>query len=256
MKPRFTIGGMLGLVVLFGISFAAFRSPSPLWANVMYTAAVAAMMTAAVNSVFARGSRRRFWGGFAICGGAYFVMCFVPPYKDDMCLRTVTTPILEFLYAQTGPGVGVGTPVLQQAQIPGSGTVNLATTLNAIQTIQPYVASPSNVVSSPGSTILWQWPNGTLNASPPPSLWSIWTTVDPNDGSGMSLGGINLATTLSYRRIGHSLFMLLIGLTGGLLTRWAFPVPAAEALAIPVGPEPEPGAALAPEPEAEPGTKP
>ncbi|MFO0959736.1 MAG: hypothetical protein U0800_20250 [Isosphaeraceae bacterium] len=208
VRPRFTLAGLLGAIVLCGIGFAALRTPSPLWANLMFTAAVISLMVAAINVAFARGGRRRFWAGFAICGGAYFAMCFVPGLKEDMLLRLATTPVLEWLYERTIAEETSANPNPIQVQ-------GLAYDLALVTQSGSFTLGPP-----PQGIRLWNSPTNS------PTTVARWMAVDPSDGAGLMLGNLSLNSSMSYRRVGHSLFCLLFGLVGGVLTRRAFDDPA------------------------------
>ena len=59
-------------------------------------------------------------------------------------------------------------------------------------------------------------------AGPPPtpiSAWDIWTMPDRGAGGELVAGGFLLMSPVTFRRIGHAIFCLLIALVGGLLTR-------------------------------------
>ena len=85
MKSRTTILGLMGLVLLMALGFAALRSASLLWASAMFTTAVI-VLSASVLGVFAnRGPSRLPWLGFATFGWIYFLMTFwLWPDKNGM----------------------------------------------------------------------------------------------------------------------------------------------------------------------------
>lgn len=222
--PRFTIGGLLALIVLSGVAFAAFRSPTPLWANAFYTTALVMLMAAVLNVIFARGARQRFWVGYLVCGGGYFLVCFLPALKDDMPLRLVTTPALEWLHARTVPAPSqtrqINTIWVTAAQGVTTTANSTPIAIDLDVSGQPSTAIANQVGVNRNATLSYR-----LTSAGPNSL-AAWTAVEPPDGVGLGLGNITLQTSLSYRRLGHSLFAVLFGVVGGLMARWAFREPA------------------------------
>jgi len=96
---RFSIAGLLAVIGTLGVAFAALRSPSYLWANVTFSAALAALVLAAINVAIGRGRSRAFWAGFLIAGGSYFAACSarpprvgLPPARDRGPIRLPLCP--------------------------------------------------------------------------------------------------------------------------------------------------------------------
>ena len=75
---RFSIRGLMFVIVLMGIGFAALRYPTPLWANVWYSLTLASLTLAVPAAVYRRGVQRAFWVGFAACGWVYFLLALAP----------------------------------------------------------------------------------------------------------------------------------------------------------------------------------
>jgi hypothetical protein len=71
---RLTIAGMLWVVALVGIWFASIRAASVVWTTVTATMTLAALLTGVLGAVYARGSSRAFWLGFALFGWAYLTL--------------------------------------------------------------------------------------------------------------------------------------------------------------------------------------
>jgi hypothetical protein len=70
---RFSIRGLMVVIVLLSVAFAALRFPTPLWANVWFSLTAAALTLAVPAAVYRRGEQRAFWVGFAVCGWVYFI---------------------------------------------------------------------------------------------------------------------------------------------------------------------------------------
>ena len=52
-----------------------------------------------------------------------------------------------------------------------------------------------------------------------PSRWAAWTAPDRSTGEGESIGSVSLISPATFRRIGHSLFCLILAFAGGVLAR-------------------------------------
>ena len=71
---RFSIAGMLGLVGLTALGFAAIRASSPPWAGVLTSVTFFAMIASLLGIGLGRGDRRVFWIGFALLGWSYLTL--------------------------------------------------------------------------------------------------------------------------------------------------------------------------------------
>jgi hypothetical protein len=109
-KPRYSIASGLAIIGILGVALAAFRDPSYLWANVTFSAALAALVLAIINAVYSRGARRAYWLGFALCGWAYFAITSVPGLRQSLCPRLVTEVIFDLLYLNVAPQAPVAPP--------------------------------------------------------------------------------------------------------------------------------------------------
>jgi hypothetical protein len=94
---RFSVRGLMMLIVLLGTAFAALRSPTPLWANGWFSLVLAALVLAVPAAVYRRGERRAFWVGFATCGWVYFVLSMAPWFQTEIGFQLFTTTILDLL---------------------------------------------------------------------------------------------------------------------------------------------------------------
>ena len=64
MKPRISIALMLVLIVAFAVALAALRSPSNLWANVLVTLTLAALVVSVINVIYSRAGSERSGSDF------------------------------------------------------------------------------------------------------------------------------------------------------------------------------------------------
>ena len=76
---RFSIAGLMGVVLLAAIGLAALRTPSETWAGIVLLATLAALGIASVGAICLRGASRAGFLGFAVFGWIYMAAAF-PPY--------------------------------------------------------------------------------------------------------------------------------------------------------------------------------
>jgi hypothetical protein len=94
---RFSIGGLMVVILLLSVAFAALRYPTPLWANFWYSFALAVLTLAVPAAFYRRGEQRAFWVGFASCGWVYFVLALAPWFERDGGFQFVTTTALDIM---------------------------------------------------------------------------------------------------------------------------------------------------------------
>jgi hypothetical protein len=182
-RPRFTIGGLLGIVVFIAVAFAALRVATDLWDSGVVTAALSALMASLLMTVHRRDRKRTFWLGFALFGWSYLIVSLVPPVGS----RLVTTKGLAYLDSKVADR-GI---TLARAVTASGGTTS--------------TWSPSPVFAfSPDGKRLSSDQGGSLY---------VWDA-----GTGKLLSGPN-GTTENFVRIGHSLIALVMGFFGGCLSR-------------------------------------
>lgn len=73
-RRRFTIAGLLGLVLVFALGLAAIRQASVLWTAGAATITLALLLTAVVGTIWLRGPDQAYWGGFALFGWSYVIL--------------------------------------------------------------------------------------------------------------------------------------------------------------------------------------
>jgi hypothetical protein len=122
---RFTIGGMLALVVFLAVATAALREATHLWDSGVFTAALSVLLAAVLLAVHRTERRRAYWLGFALFGWSYLVASLVPPVEA----RLLTSKGLAFVDSKI-PGRTVSF-VLTLAS-PTTGTRNTATAVRAL----------------------------------------------------------------------------------------------------------------------------
>ena len=101
MRLRFSIMGLMALVLTVAIGFAALRNPSELWASALFTLAVGLLCVAVLGVAFRHGHKRQFWMGFAVFGWAYLILVFASDALSPPPL--LTTKLLSFADQQINP---------------------------------------------------------------------------------------------------------------------------------------------------------
>lgn len=96
-RYRFSIRGMMIVVLLLSMAFAGLRTPTRLWANVWYSMALFGIAIAIPLAVAEREERRLFWIGFAICGWSYFLVALAPWVEEQASYRLATTTVLDII---------------------------------------------------------------------------------------------------------------------------------------------------------------
>jgi hypothetical protein len=212
--PRFTIRGLIIVIAILGVTLAALLSPSQLVANAVFSLALGSLLVATVN-VFISGweAGRAHWLGFFCVGGVYFAICFVPGLRESICPRLVTEAVLDFAYPIVAPSELPAVPPTG-ATTAGSG----ATSMNAAVAMN--MMMQGQTMGSPGGATLWV---RTMALAPgsqtSESRWSVWTEPDRSTGVGYQIGTIALVSSEPFRTIGHSMFVLLLGMLGGAYAR-------------------------------------
>jgi hypothetical protein len=83
------------LITFLAAAFAALRTPTPLWANLWSSFALAVLVLAIPAAVYRHGLARAFWIGFATCGWTYFVLTLAPWFESEVGFQLVTTTVLD-----------------------------------------------------------------------------------------------------------------------------------------------------------------
>jgi hypothetical protein len=169
--------------LVLGVGFAALREASDLWESGIFTVTVGILMISTLLAVHRSESRRAYWLGFALFGWAYMGLTFMPSVES----RLITTRALHYLDSKV-PGRALQIYTTINSGI-GSGTGN-----NQVYSITVTAGGTQLVTSGQGQLRLW------------------------NAATGKLLGGWS-GTTENFVRIGHSLFVLLVGWFGGQLSR-------------------------------------
>jgi hypothetical protein len=193
---RFTLIGLLGAMVVVAVGLVALRSPTPLAAACVHSAALAAIALALVGAFLARPAARPAWIGFVLCAAVYYFAAFGPGVSDTIRPRLVTTLVLQKWEAAASPaGVAPSPAPMPIPPPPARAIMGMGM---AAPTPTPAQASSvtSLTVTTTGTT--------TLRATP-----TVFSFVGPGMYQELS----------DFQSIGHSLFCLVAGGLG-LIVAW------------------------------------
>ena len=201
---RFTILGLMRLVLGLAVAIAALRNADDSWAGGLLLATALIIGVATLGAVYQSGRRRAGRLGFAVFAGGYFALAFLG-LSDQNLAKLPTSWLLVSVHQRVAPP-------------------SLVTYLVANRTGQVGQA-----------TIL------TSNVSPGPLPNTITTTttsqyaVTSGAGDGTSARWKSLlpgaANYEAFSVVGHCLFALLAGLLG-MLIAWRFQARQERALEI------------------------
>ena len=85
-KFRVSVTGLMAVVALFGLEFAALRAGSRLWFSAIYSLTALLLLFAVIAAKYRRGDARAFWFGFAVFGWGYLLLALGPwssPHTED-----------------------------------------------------------------------------------------------------------------------------------------------------------------------------
>ena len=99
-RIRFSIGGLMGFVVVAALGIGGLKASNEFWASASFTLIIVGLVLAIFHAMQGRGKDRAYWVGFAIAGWTYFAVAFgsVGPFR-------VTCPplLVELLFDRLEP---------------------------------------------------------------------------------------------------------------------------------------------------------
>jgi len=198
-RIRFNIASLLVVILVLGVGFAALRESNDPWDSGLFTFTLAVLLISVLLAVHRNNARRAFWIGFALVGWIYLGLSLVPSIES----RLITTKALAYL----------------DSKLPGRSTAfTIYTTINS--------GTGSNHVRSVVFGV-----DGRQLATTHQRQGKIWDVT-----TGKLLAGWG-GTTENFVRIGHSLFALIVGWFGGLLSRRLWRASGARDVSMPVNDE-------------------
>jgi hypothetical protein len=177
--PRFSIAGLMGLVVVAAVGVAALRFASELWAGVLLMLTLGVLGAAILGMVHRRDGKRAWWQGFALFGWGYLTLALGPWFGATIAPSLPTTTGLNALYAKMHPASEV-----EQAR------------RGAVTTTGGWVSATDT-----------SWASTATSTGTPPGTWTSVTLF------------VASPTSESFLRVGHCLWALLAACVGGLVGR-------------------------------------
>jgi hypothetical protein len=196
-RIRFNIASLLIVILIVGVGFAALRESNNLWDSGLFTLTVGVLLISVLLAVHRKEATRAFWLGFVLFGWSYLAVSLVPPIES----RLITTRTLTHLDSKMPGRLSVLSVELAFA---GSG-------------------APSNKLQAFALS-----PDGNQLATANQRQVKIWDAA-----TGKLLTGWG-GTTENFVRIGHSLFAMMLGSFGGLLSRRIWRASSATDISTPV----------------------
>ena len=180
---RFSIGSLIGFILICGVAVAALKESSDWWEKGTFSVTLLILLTSVLLAIHRAGAPRQFWLGFALFGSVYLGLSLIPPIES----RLVTSGALSFLHSKL-PGQAPDTLVLT---VSTSGSVNSAQQNGTL------------VVTS----------NGAQLAAGGKGSIRLWSAATGKLLAGWGESGEN------FVKIGHCLVALSLGWFGGMISR-------------------------------------
>lgn len=100
MKPRLSFLGLMVIVSLVTVAFAALRNASPAWAGSILLLTLGLLAVAVLGVIYRREERRAYWLGFALFGWGFAALTLSPWSKPE---ALPSTGLLDRLYIRVSP---------------------------------------------------------------------------------------------------------------------------------------------------------
>jgi hypothetical protein len=189
-RPRVSLAGLMGFILVCGLGIAALRDASETWAGVMLLATLGLLAAAVLGVVYRRGGRRARWLGFALFGWGYLVLTFGPWFVSEVRPKLPTSKLLNDLHARLNPSPE---PVLAIVHRVNTNTQPVRIAIGSDLVRADEIKLSRMLVSPPNRTNYL-----TLRAK--------LLTVSGN--------------AEDFQSVGHCLLALLVGLVGAMIARW------------------------------------
>jgi hypothetical protein len=192
-RPTVSIRAMLVIVAFIALACVALARANHIWASLMFTASLAVISFAVLAATFRRGAKQAFWIGFALFGWGYLWMAHWPDdpssglngaprwqLQQDSNGTLATTQLLNYLYNEWLPTIREPPPPAPRGGYGGFGGGGFG---------------GGGLGSVPAGFAF----GGAGGVAPPP------------------LVVIDYPAPHEFMHVGHSLFVIVLALVGGLI---------------------------------------
>lgn len=101
---RFSILGLMGLVVVVAVAIASLRYAGGMWAGVLLLGLLGLLGMAVLGVVYGEGRSRAGWLGFLVFGGGYATITCCPGLDTALAPRLPTSQLLQLVHSNVvGP---------------------------------------------------------------------------------------------------------------------------------------------------------
>jgi hypothetical protein len=197
---RFTVSGLIGVVLFVGVAAAALRLATDAWDSAALATTVLSLLIAVLLTVHGSELTRAYWLGFALFGASYLVASLIPPVEA----RLPSTRLFAFLGSASA---GAGTPGIAVGDFNNDGTADLLVS-NETALGHVYLNNGNGTFRDVTSTPLVS-ANDPANV-PTTFLGRLSAATRPLAGSG--------GTTENQVRILHSIVALVMAFAGGQIS--------------------------------------
>jgi hypothetical protein len=229
---RVNIVSILGAVLFVGFGFAALRQADDLWNSSLFSLTIGFLLAAVLLAIYRTEARRAFWIGFALFGWGYLSVSLIPLTQS----RLITTKPLVLLNHQSRiplsdrPYVIHATLSLDRLRAFSLSVNDVRKALTPSRMIRSSseLAEPVLTSSESGEPVLSvssrynkleQYGNIVLRANSEGEVLRLKDIAQVWLSSSFNNGGAGAGATENFVGIGHSVFALLVGWLGGVLSR-------------------------------------
>ncbi len=193
---RFSIRTLMVFVLVSAVGLAALRNANGVWAGVKLLLALASVGVAVVGTCLMRVRERAWWLGFGVFGGGYLAVAIAPVLSSPFNAYLGTTSLLNSMQSRAATASSIPLEVLV------SRRTLLAARLEFLDRDDPKVAESRDRRAAGLANL-----DAMIEQEQTSQLYGErWRSFLP----GAANAGL-------FRCVGHSLFVLLAGLVGGMI---------------------------------------
>jgi hypothetical protein len=200
---RFSIRNLMGFVLAIAVAFAALRGANAYWAGGLVLAVLFLFGYSILRSIHARGEARAASLGFLAFAGGYFLAVRTLPAQESAWLPT--SQILAYVESRV-----IGNMALTVNFTP-TGTVT--TTATSVIRSGSTSIVPASPVTPAGNIMVYS------NSTTPAGGLRVWNLQTPSSGATWAPFLPGAANGEAFKSVGHSLFALLAGWIGVMLSK-------------------------------------